>query len=352
MDFGGRRNMTMTGSKFSVVNYTVPQYKIKSGLQRIVIMPFPLTSKRSPRVFTGQCEIGQADWDFEVAVHKNIAGRTVLCPSTYGLPCPICENVNQLQDAAATDEEKSKIFKQLGRSRRAYFNILDLDDIGKGIQVMDVGAGSISKPALPQMLMQQQTIWDTDPDSQKLAPDAFFADIENTGLVVKIVGTPATINGNKYNKLTSVSFGPLSADDRETAKKFLHKVVLFDKCLDELMSYETLEGLYTGDMGDDTASTTETDAHEVSAHRTLPVETVPEETVVCPPKAKKPVVVEELEEEAPEPEEVPAQKPKKVVVGAPVKQILKDPEGEEKAATKSKIEWWMNDDDDAGQEEG
>jgi len=249
-----RRDMNSVdaGINYCIIDSDAPKYKFRQGIQRLLILPTPMTNKKNPRVYVNPELKNTMDWDFEIWEHRGLAGGTYVCPSSYGMPCPVCESVKALTGAAQTDTEKKDADKQRA-AHRAFFNILDLDDVEKGVQILETAAGYKDKPQFPQLLAHAQQSFETDADMQATAPGAFFPDLPNNGLVVKIDGIPDKYNGTAFYKPASITFVPLKPAEKEIAAAYLEKVIIFDRCI-KVLSYEELEGIYTGDMQDDTDS--------------------------------------------------------------------------------------------------
>jgi hypothetical protein len=75
----------------------------------------------------------------EFFVHKNVGpyDKTVVCPSTFGLPCPICERVYEL----GKDYDSNKdIYTRLKKKKRQLYNVIDLNSEDKQIAVLDMSA--------------------------------------------------------------------------------------------------------------------------------------------------------------------------------------------------------------------
>lgn len=73
-------------------------------------------------------------------VHRNIGidNKTRLCLRlTFGKPCPVDEHQKEMYKAAKTDEQK-KTATALYHKKRALYNVIDLDDPDKGVQVFDI----------------------------------------------------------------------------------------------------------------------------------------------------------------------------------------------------------------------
>ena len=80
---------------------------------------------------------------FEYLIHYNLGvegdKKAEVCPKTYGKPhkCPICEAVAKLYKLN-TAEDKA-LAGQLRAKRRFLFNVIDMNEKDKGIQILEMG---------------------------------------------------------------------------------------------------------------------------------------------------------------------------------------------------------------------
>lgn len=259
-------------------------YKFVEGINRLAILPYTVTSKVHPLLHSNKLEKGDLFYNFDVYVHKNVGAKKgeYLCPRrNYGKPCPICEAADDYQKKEGRNSESAKA---LWPKRRIFYNILDINNLEEGVQILDANNMDFQEP-----LEAAQLVADNDPDIQEVAPGAYFAMIEN-GLTVKVTGIMKDWSvGGKSGESVRASGITLSARRKnEDVSKFADDVILFDKVA-SVLSYEELEAIFVG--GDD-------DEDEAPApKKEAPVEEAP--------KAKKPPVEEE--EEAPKAKKEPVE---------------------------------------------
>jgi hypothetical protein len=241
MDFGARRDTAHADSgsnNFSVFNTGLPMYKWRQGVQRLVILPIKMTDKRNPRVAQNATLKGSNDYDFEVRIHKDLPGGTYVCPKSYGQACPVCE-------AAAKAKDAGEEYKPLMAKGRAFFNVVDLDNLDKGVQVLDSANGWDTKPQFPQILQQVQTAFDNDAEMQGKTPGAFFADPDNW-LMIKVLAVAETFNGKTFFKPSQITLAGIPEKGVAALKPFLDKVYQFEDYID-IPTYKELERVLTGD---------------------------------------------------------------------------------------------------------
>jgi len=96
------------------------------GRNRINIIPYEIKSKNHPLVKRGEFEVGESDYVMDIYVHRGVGPTeaSVLClKSTYGKPCPICE-----QSALLRKQGKEEEADALKPSRRVFYNVQDLKE--------------------------------------------------------------------------------------------------------------------------------------------------------------------------------------------------------------------------------
>lgn len=89
----------------------LPDFKPTEGVNKLNIIPFPITNPMYPPVKSGELEVGQWEVGLDILVHGRIGetGKDFLCLSQFGLPCPLCKETKRLYDEAeATGDEATK----------------------------------------------------------------------------------------------------------------------------------------------------------------------------------------------------------------------------------------------------
>ncbi|MBI9085482.1 MAG: hypothetical protein JEZ11_17935 [Desulfobacterales bacterium] len=109
---------------------------------------FQFKSGRNPIRILAPWE-GSDDISRPMGKHWNLGtdGKTsVFCPKQCeGLPCPICEEIDRRWKAKPSEEEKTHL-RSIGASKRYYINMLDLNDMEKGVQI-----GELPKTVLEEI---------------------------------------------------------------------------------------------------------------------------------------------------------------------------------------------------------
>lgn len=213
-------------------------FKFKESANRIAIVPFTVTSKNHPLVHAGHLKEGDQFYCLDVYVHRFVGanGSDYVClRRNYGKKCPICDAAQKYIDNEGKDSPSAK---ELFASRRIYFNVVDLQDIDAGIQILDVSNKGFLEP-----LMAAQIVADTDPDIQDVQPDAFFAYLDN-GLTVKVAGVKDSFNGKEFIRASSISLAARRKNEDITG--FAKDAIPFDAHL-VVMDYEDMEAHFNGE---------------------------------------------------------------------------------------------------------
>jgi hypothetical protein len=117
---------------------TVNFWKCTEGGHTIDFIPF-IAGPSMPKVSGGGVKEGEFAWLIDVWIHRNVGvlDAPYVCPTrTNGLPCPICEHLNQNRDSYSKED-----FGAMKAKRRTLYLIWshdNSDEEAKGIQLWDV----------------------------------------------------------------------------------------------------------------------------------------------------------------------------------------------------------------------
>ncbi len=151
-------NREKGGASFGILDYSkaesddrIEKYKaVYKKTSHIDIIPFEITQdwykKLKSRVGeTLGIEVGDLDYKLEVPVHKNIGpeNKMILCLRlAFGKQCYCCEQRDESED------EKEK--EALKISWRSIYNVIDLDEEDKGVQIFEASQYLFEKELLEQ----------------------------------------------------------------------------------------------------------------------------------------------------------------------------------------------------------
>ena len=201
------------------------------GKNRINIIPYTIKTKNHPLVKRGEFEVGDSDYVMDVFTHRGVgpSEATVLClKSTYGKPCPICE-----QSALLRKQGKEKEASDLKPSRRVFYNIQDTKEPDK-LKVFETS----------HYLFEKELIDEARDDEEGGFVD--FADPID-GKEIKFRASEVQKGTIKYKEFKSFAF-----EDRDDPipDELLESAISFDEILN-VPTYEEVEKILFGQDDDD-----------------------------------------------------------------------------------------------------
>lgn len=119
----------------------------EEGKNLIDILPFTVKSKHHPQGL----KPGDEDYVLDIWIHSFVgAGNgSVLClKKTFGKPCPICEEQAVLRKS---DDAEDDAVKALNPKRKCIYNVVDLNNEDKGIQLFEVSHFLFEKELLEKV---------------------------------------------------------------------------------------------------------------------------------------------------------------------------------------------------------
>ena len=255
-------------------------FKPKKGKNSINIIPYIISSPDHPLVKDKTFKIGEQDYLMDLWIHRRVGPTEVdaLClKKNYGKACPICEEASKYYDKGMKDEGKA-----LAASRRVWYNIIDVNDPDKGLQVF-----STSHFLFEHELIEEALNGDNGDEMVD------FADISD-GKVIEFRGAEKSLNKNDYLEYKSFKFV-----DREEAldESLMDDAISFDSLM-VVPTYEELETVLFGG-GDE------------------------EEAPPARPSKKKPEIDPDESDDEEEEEEEEPKKPAKKVCPEPEKETPK-----------------------------
>jgi len=216
---GGRGKSYLDFSEFEEVNF----YKPQKGRNSIDILPYLVSTNNHPQ----SIEIGYEDYVLDIWVHFGVgpAESRMLClKKTFGQPCPICEEMKALRDDGETDDD---VIKGLSPKRRCIYNVIDLTDEDKGIQVFDVSHFLFEKEMLEEAETADEGI-------------ITFADLED-GRSIHFRASETSLGSFTFLKFKSFKFEHRDSYNEEV----LETTFPLDKIL-EVPSYEEVRNAFMG----------------------------------------------------------------------------------------------------------
>jgi hypothetical protein len=215
--------------------------KPKEGTNRWDFLPYEVTiggtvhdGKTKDVVHT----VGDLEYVRTTLVHPYMGAdeKSYLCLRVNKKPCPFCDERTRLSKLPAPknqDEAKAleKEINTLKPKIKDIWNVIDLDDSGKGVQLLEFSYANW-REILEEEIREGKDEW------------AGFADLEE-GFTVKARFSAETFDGNKFLKCSRVDFDPRDGY-KET---ILKKVVDLDACL-IVETYDKLKAIMWGAEGE------------------------------------------------------------------------------------------------------
>lgn len=282
-------------------------FKVNKPKVMLDIIPYVVSDKRHPDADAG-AEVGTLWPSRRYYVHRGVGAEenSYICPlKTFGKPCPICEYASARARQGGDREE----LKALRPKARDLYNVIDLDDPDKKIQLFDM-SGFLFGDTLTKELI------DASDDEQ------CFAELKG-GYSLKLRFEKKSFNRNEFWAVDRIDFVERKKDYKES---IIEETVPLDDILVE-PDYKTLEKIFLMTEG---GADEDDEEEERPAKRRARDEEEEEEQ----PKRKRPSREEEEEDEedSKEPEEDEDEEeeaPKKPSKKRPAKEEDEDEEEDE-----------------------
>ena len=209
-------------------------WKPVEGTNSIHILPYIIKTKNHPLVKLGKFEVGDPDFVMILDIHEYVGPNkvSIICPNrTFGKACPICEQAMLYRNEGRIEEAK-KLYSR----RKAYYNIVDNNDMDKGVQVF------IASYAL----FHEELMEEIGALNAELGDIVDFTDIRK-GRLIQFRATKESFNRNEYFKYKSFKFLPR---EEPLNPDLLKHVYSFDEYL-ILYSYDEIKKIFYEDNDDD-----------------------------------------------------------------------------------------------------
>jgi len=209
------KNMSRGGNQLLAVPEGANFLKAKKRLN-MDILPYTVSVHTHPEV-----QEGDLWYQRTYFAHFGIGSdnKAFVCPKTIKKPCPICEYVKELFNS--DDEDNVKMAKEIKAKEREIYNVIDLDDQEKGVQLFEMSYHLFGK-ALDEEINE---------GSEELGD---FAELEG-GKTLDVHFRKKKWNNNEFFEVRKIDF-----DDRDDYDEdILDDVYDLDKLL-IIKDYETL----------------------------------------------------------------------------------------------------------------
>lgn len=202
-------------------------YKPKKGRGSIDLLMYEVSTDNHPQGI----KPGYPDYLLDVWVHRFVGPDevSIIClKKTFGKPCPICDEASNMKISGADEDT----IKQLQPQRRCIYNVIDLDNEDKGIQLFEISYFLFEREWLEEAEAYEDEI---------ITP----ADLED-GRTISYRGSEEKLGKNSFIKFKSISF-----EKRELyPEDYLDEVYPLDAML-IIPTYEEAKNQFMGVAADD-----------------------------------------------------------------------------------------------------
>jgi hypothetical protein len=194
----------------------------KKGKYNIDILPYETTDEKHPN----DVAPGTVWYQRPFKVHHSVGAdsKSIVCPGSIGMKCPICEEKAVL---SKDYDENEDIIKTLRPQRYTAFNILDPED-SDNVCLFAMSVGKFYN------LLEQELAEAEDDDI------ANFFDVTDDGRTLKVRFSDAFYGGHKYLEATKIEFKSRDAMDED---EIFGKVANLDEIF-VVMDYDKVKDLF------------------------------------------------------------------------------------------------------------
>ncbi len=196
-------------------------------INQIIILPYTVKTENDPKV-----KINDETYILEYFKHRGIGinNESVLClKKTFGKSCPICEEIQNLQE---NYEQNKQTISAIKASKRGIYNIIDLNDTENPneIKLFDSSFSYFEEEMLEEVI---------DNETKEYV---CFPDTSEDGYIIKFRATEESFGKIKFNKYKAFRF-----DKRKYAikKEILDKVLSLDEFL-IIPTYDEVKNIFLG----------------------------------------------------------------------------------------------------------
>ena len=302
----------------------------EKGKYLIDVVPYETTSDNHPN----EVAKGVVWYQHPFKVHHGVGadGKSIICPTTVGKKCPICEEISRL---SKNYDENEETIKSLRAQRYVAFNILHPDDPDK-VAIFALSVGKFYNAL-------EKEIQESDEDDI-----ANFFDVTESGKTLKVRFSEASYAGKKYLEATKIEFIDREPMDED---EIFSKVVNLDEMF-VVMEYDKLNALFlqTEDEAEEEEEKSKAKAKDKpTSKRAKPSDDEDDEDdeeeddipFNHPPKKEKSKPAKNEEEDEDEEDEKPTKKPTKTI----------KPSAKQKDEDDDDDDGWDDDEDDDEEDE-
>ena len=187
-NYGGTNTGVLDLTK---VDGSVNFYKPKEGFNKIDIVSYKIKGQNHPLVRKQKYKVGETDYRLDIYMHRKVgpSEASVVCPKIYGKPCAICALSEEARREGRKDDAQA-----LKAKRVAFYNVVDLEEPTKGIQIFQV-----SHPLFEHELIEE---------AKNSTEDGSYVDFANEkeGYSIQFRGSKAKAGTYEYMEFKGFKF--------------------------------------------------------------------------------------------------------------------------------------------------
>lgn len=203
--------------------------KVEEGVKRLNVIPYE-AGPGNPNCDEGELYFERTFYTHRIGPNND----AYVCPAkTVGKKCPVCEAAQKLRSSDDADDEELKALKP---KERQLFNVVDLKEPEKGVQLLEFSYHCFGRQLNEEIL--------ADEDGED-GVDAFYMPDE-TGMTLKVAFKKQSGGGYSFLEATSINFKPRAPLDEETVAA-AHNL----DSLIEVLPYDKLKAIFLQESDDD-----------------------------------------------------------------------------------------------------
>ena len=223
------KKSTTEGASYLKLSSKVNFFQPKEEEYELDCIPFETTVSKHPKGY----EKGELRAYLRFKIHAGIGAEDnkYVCPTTIGKPCPICIERAKM---AKSSNGNLELIKALTPKERTLFQVIDLKEEKKGIQLFDLSYHLFAK----RLLMDIDKTENSTGGRKRSTAHAGFAELEG-GQTLFVSFIEKKMGTNKFYEASRID-----AEDREPYEEaILDDVLDLDDCL-KILDYDDLEAIF------------------------------------------------------------------------------------------------------------
>lgn len=213
-------------------NVKMSFFQPKEGEFELDFLPYEVTVENHPKGMN----VGDLWVQKSIKVHYGIGAeeKSYICLKTAGKKCPICEMRAEMANDPNADE---KLIKDLAPKDRAIYQLIDLNDEKKGVQIWDYSYHLFEKRLLSDINKTENAASSTS-RKRSSTPHGGFAELEG-GQTLIVSFTEKKMGTNKFFECDRID----AADRDDYEDDILDQTLDLDSIV-EILEYDKLKSIF------------------------------------------------------------------------------------------------------------